>query len=83
MGVGSDTVWLVIELNFTTGSETLYVNPTLSGGTITAEGTAHLAMAPAFQAGGFSDVLFKEGLNNGSHAFDELRVGDSFRDVAR
>jgi hypothetical protein len=73
------TAWLVVKLNFDTGTQDLFVSPTDAAATPDAT----LAMTPEFQASGFSQVLLHEGLNDRGSAFvfDELRVGRSFADI--
>ena len=81
IAASSTTVWLVVELDFTAGTETLYVNPSRGSEPGTAEAIAHLRMAPEFQASGFSRIDLKEGFNLGTYIFDELRVGTTFDDI--
>src|SRR6201999_2072900 len=52
VAASTDTVWLVVRLNFITGLETLYVNPSRDHEPNSAEAIARLHMAPAFQTGG-------------------------------
>jgi hypothetical protein len=78
------TAWLVVKLDFTAGTETLYVNPSRGSEPDSgAEAVAHLRMSPEFQASGFSRIVLKEGFNIGAYIFDEVRVGTAFNDVKR
>jgi hypothetical protein len=81
VAASTDTVWLVVRLNFITGLETLYVNPSRDHEPNSAEAVARLHMAPAFQTGGFNRIDLKEGFNSGAFTFDELRVGTTFADI--
>jgi hypothetical protein len=82
VAASTTTVWLVAELDFSAGTETLYVNPSSgSEPDSTAEATAHLRMSPEFQASGFSRIVLKEGFNLGAYIFDEVRVGTTFEDI--
>jgi len=76
---GHRPAWLVVKLNFDTGRQDLFVNPTDA----TATPDASLAMTPTFRASGFSQVWLHEGLNDRGSAFvfDELRVGRTFADI--
>ena len=69
----------MVKLNFDTGTQDLFVNPTDAAATPDAT----LAMTPEFQASGFSQVLLHEGLNDRGSAFvfDELRVGRTLADI--
>jgi len=75
------TVWLVVKLDFNSGFETLYVNPSRVGEPITAEGTAQLQMEPEFQSSGFDRLILRSGYFISTYAFDELRVGTNFQDI--
>jgi hypothetical protein len=77
------TVWLVVKLDFAAGMEFLFVNPTPGTEPIVADSKARLAMTPEFQASGFDRIILKEGFNQGSYTFDELRVGTKFGDLKR
>ena len=79
----SDTVWLVVKLDFIAGTESLYVNPARDSGPDSAAAMVHLPMAPEFQASGFNRIILKEGYNLGAFTFDELRVGTTFADIRR
>jgi hypothetical protein len=75
----TDTVWLVIKLDFNAGQETLYVNPVRGG----ALAKVRLRMTSTFQNSGFSRIILKEGFNSGAYTFDELRVGTTLADIRR
>jgi len=79
----SDTVWMVIKLDFIAGTETLFINPTRGSGPESAAAKVHLPMTPEFQASGFNQIDLKEGYNLGAFTFDELRVGTTFADIRR
>ncbi len=81
VAASTDTVWLVVRLDFIIGSETLFVNPSRDHEPKSAEGFARLHMAPAFQTGGFNRIDLKEGFNSGAFTFDELRIGTTFADI--
>ena len=61
VGASAATVWLVVKLDFTTGRESLFVNPIPGNEPAVAEAKARLKMAPEFQASGFSRIDLKEG----------------------
>src|SRR5450432_3657048 len=71
------TSWLVVELNFNKGEQTLRVDPPSAD----SPPQATLAMTPQLQANGFSQIWLNEGLNDGSFAIDEVRVGTTFNDI--
>ena len=83
VAASTDTVWLVIKLDFTAGTEALYVNPTRGLEPDSAAAMVHLRMAPQFQTSGFSRIILKEGFNLGAFTFDELRIGTTFADIRR
>ena len=75
-------VWLVVKLNFHTGTQDLWVNPSNAGNEPDARAPdASLLMTPEFQASGFIQVVFNDGYNNGVFEFDELRIGTKFADI--
>ena len=79
----TDTVWLVVKLDFTAGTESLYINPTRGSEPASAAAMVHLRMSPEFQTSGFSRIVLKEGFNLGAFTFDEFRVGTTFADIRR
>jgi hypothetical protein len=76
-----DAVWLVTKLDFTTGQEYLWVNPSPGSEPDTAQADASQAMTAAFQAAGFHEIVLKIGYVYAIYQFDELRVGTAFADV--
>jgi hypothetical protein len=75
-------VWMVVELDFNTGEEFLFLNPRQGVEPIRARAKARLAMRPEFQASGFNRIALREGRTGGSYTFDEIRVGTTFSDLA-
>jgi hypothetical protein len=69
--------WLVVRLDFTAGSEMIYVNPT-SGNTAPH---ARLRMSPEFQGAGFDQINLNAGFNLGVWIYDEVRVGTTLADI--
>jgi hypothetical protein len=75
-------VWLVVKLDFDAGTESLFVNPSVSAGEPdSATPDAKLPMTAAFRTSGFSQIVLNDGYNNGGFAYDEVRVGTTFFDV--
>ncbi len=81
VAASASTLWLVAKLDFKTGLETLFVNPSRVGEPSAVPMQVQLAMEPEFQASGISRIVLKEGYSIGSFTFDELRVGTSFSDL--
>ena len=75
------TVWLVTKLDFTTGNEYLWVNPSPETEPDIANADAWLPMTDAFQAAGFLYLRLRVGYTHAIFQFDELRVGTTFADV--
>ena len=75
------TVWLVIKLDFNTGQQFLFVNPSRRTEPPEAAADAQLAMNPEFQASGFDSITLREGRSSGKASFDEIRVGTTFANV--
>ncbi len=73
----TDTTWVVIKLNFSRGSQELFINPRSQN----ASPDAVLRMTPDFQTNGFSDMRLNEGFNGGVFNFDELRVATTFDEI--
>ncbi|HEU0210439.1 MAG TPA: hypothetical protein VFQ78_15860 [Candidatus Udaeobacter sp.] len=70
------TVWLVVELDFTSGMELLFIDPTRN-----SPPAAQAMMTPSFQASGFDSIGLAGGYNTASFNFDEVRVGRSLNDI--
>jgi len=79
---GPNPTWLVVKLDFTTGEQVLYINPTQSSdGSIRWAARARLLMTPQFQAVGFDRVLLHVGYSRGTFEMDEVRLGGTFAEV--
>jgi hypothetical protein len=76
-----DAVWLVTKLDFTTGQEYLWVNPSPGTEPDITQADASQAMIAAFQASGFHEIVLKIGYVHAIYQFDELRVGTTFADI--
>lgn len=72
------TDWLVVKLDFRTLTQYLYVNPSLNGPEPLVP-DATLPM-PFYSLG---QIRINVGNNNGSYAFDEVRIATTFREVRR
>jgi hypothetical protein len=79
--VDRSTVWLVTKLDFTTGNEYLWVNPSPETEPDIANADAWLPMTAAFQSAGFPYLRLRVGYTHAIFQFDELRVGTTFADV--
>jgi hypothetical protein len=79
--VDVNTVWLVTKLDFTTGNEYLWVNPSPETEPDIANADAQRRMTAEFQAAGFSFLRLRVGYTHALFQFDELRVGTTFADV--
>ncbi len=77
-GPGTTPDWLVVKLDFNTLTQYLYVNPR-PGRTEPTVPDATLGM-PFFS---FNTIRINVGNNNGSYAFDEVRLATSFGEVSR
>ncbi len=77
------TAWVVVKLDFTTGDQSLFLNPSKLGEPANQTAQARLPMTPEFQASGFDRIVLKVGYNFGSYTFDEIRAGTSFSDLRR
>jgi hypothetical protein len=76
--------WLLVKLDFSTGAQTLFVNPMSSTSSPDAlVPSARLRMDPRFQTAGFDQVFLNVGLSDGIWGFDEVRIGRTFADVRR
>ena len=83
VGVDMTTVWLVTKLDFTTGGEYLWVDPSPETEPDIANADAWLPMTAAFQAAGFPYLRLRVGWTR-THAlfqFDELRVATTFAEI--
>jgi hypothetical protein len=79
--VDNETAWLVTKIDFTSGHEYLWVNPSPDTEPDTAAADADLVMTPEFMAAGFSYLRIRTGYARAIFRFDELRAGTSFEDV--
>jgi hypothetical protein len=79
--VDRTTVWLVTELDFTTGNEYLWVNPSPETEPYLANADASLPMTAAFQSAGFPYLRLRVGYTHAIFQFDELRVATTFAEV--
>lgn len=77
----ASTTWMVAELNFSTGMEYLFLNPSTANPPSTASAAANYTMTSAFQSSGFSAITLAAGFNTAQFKFDEVRVGTTFADV--
>ena len=81
--VDTNTVWLVTKLDFTTGSEYLWVNPSPDTEPDIANADAALPMTAAFHDAGFPYLRLRVGwtLTHALFQFDELRVATTFAEI--
>jgi hypothetical protein len=70
------TTWIVVRIDFDSGTQDMYINPTGPGATPDAQ----LPMTSEFQTAGFSDLRLNSGAS-GLYQFDEVRIGTTFDDV--
>ena len=75
------TVWLVTKLDFTTGNEYLWVNPSPETEPDIANADAWLPMTAAFQSIGFPYLRLRVGYAHALFQFDELRVATTFAEI--
>jgi hypothetical protein len=75
------TVWLVTKLDFTTGNEYLWVNPSPETEPDIANADAQLPMTAAFQTAGFPFLRLRVGYTGALFDFDELRVATTFEEL--
>ncbi|HEY2712841.1 MAG TPA: hypothetical protein VGI60_10030 [Chthoniobacterales bacterium] len=74
--------WLVVELDFDAGTQTLFVNPTHDAGEPQGfAAKARLRMTTAFQMGGISQIFLNTGLSTGQWGFDEVRISTTLADL--
>jgi hypothetical protein len=71
--------WLVVRLDFTAGTQCLYVNPSRAASPRLPD--AELQMTSDFQAVGFNQVILDAGANDDRWFYDEVRIGATFADV--
>jgi len=79
--VDGHTVWLVTKLDFTTGNEYLWVNPSPDTEPDMANADCQRRMTPEFQAAGFPFLRLRVGYTHALFQFDELRVATSFDEI--
>jgi len=79
--VDTNTVWLVTKLDFTTGNEYLWVNPSPDTEPDITNADCQKGMTAEFQAAGFPFLRLRVGYTHALFQFDELRVGTTFADV--
>ena len=81
--VDTRTVWLVTKLDFTTGSEYLWVNPPSDTEPDIGNADAALPMTAAFQTAGFPYLRLRVGWTRtpALFQFDELRVATTFAEI--
>ena len=79
--VDRTTVWLVTKLDFTTGNEYLWVNPSPDTEPDIANADCQKPMTAEFQVAGFPFLRLRVGYTHVLFQFDELRVGTAFADV--
>jgi hypothetical protein len=75
------TDWLVTKLDFTTGNEYLWVNPSPEIEPDIANADAQRRMTAEFQAAGFPFLRLRVGYTRAIFEFDELRVATTFGEV--
>jgi len=75
------TVWLVTKLDFTTGNEYLWVNPSPDTEPDIANADCQKPMTAEFQVAGFPFLRLRVGYTHALFQFDELRIGTTFADV--
>jgi hypothetical protein len=76
-----NTVWLVTKLDFSTGNEYLWLNPSPVMEPNITDADATLPMAEYFLNNGFDLLQLRMGFTHSVYQFDELRVGTTFADV--
>jgi hypothetical protein len=79
--VDRTTVWLVTKLDFTTGNEYLWVDPSPEIEPYNPNANAQLPMTPEFQAAGFPYLRLRVGWTRALFQFDELRVATTFAEL--
>jgi hypothetical protein len=79
--VDGHAVWLVTKLDFTTGNEYLWVNPSPDTEPDIANADAQRRMTAEFQAAGFPFLRLRVGYTHSLYQFDELRVATTFAEI--
>ena len=79
--VDTNTAWLVTKLDFTTGNEYLWVNPSPDTEPDIANADCQKAMTTEFQAAGFPYLRLRVGYTHALFQFDELRVATTFAEI--
>jgi hypothetical protein len=79
--VDMNTVWLVTKLDFTTGNEYLWVNPSPDTEPDIANADCQKPMTAEFQAAGFPFLRLRVGYTHALFQFDELRVATAFDEI--
>jgi hypothetical protein len=79
--VDGHTVWLVTKLDFTTGNEYLWVNPSPETEPDIANADCQRQMTAEFQAAGFPFLRLRVGYTHSLYQFDELRVATTFAEI--
>jgi len=81
VSVDVKTVWLVTKLDFTTGNEYLWVNPSPETEPDIANADCQRRMTAEFQAAGFPFLRLRVGYTHALFQFDELRVATTFAEI--
>ena len=71
----------VTKLDFTTGNEYLWVNPSPETEPYIPNASAQLRMTDEFQAAGFPFLRLRVGYTRAIFQFDELRVATTFAEI--
>jgi hypothetical protein len=76
-----NTVWLVTKLDFATGNEYLWVNPSPDTEPDIANADCQKRMTDEFRAAGFPFLRLRVGYTHALFQFDELRVATTFAEI--
>ena len=79
--VDVNTVWLVTKLDFTTGNEYLWLNPSPDTEPDIANADCQKRMTDDFRAAGFPFLRLRVGYTHALFQFDELRVATTFAEI--
>jgi hypothetical protein len=79
--VDMNTVWLVTKLDFTTGNEYLWVNPSPDTEPDIVNADCQKPMTAEFQTAGFPFLRLRVGYTHALFQFDELRVATTFAEI--